>query len=935
MCPPSLNLLPYPNYRNVQIDCALADFLSFFPAFAGAELRSGGNLNFFAWYYFTGFLQVAKVGLSVIILTIENFSLLELSRTLLYPWRRDVIRPLNPTLQIIFQVIALNLASRFFGFIVRFFTLLAGLIILATVLVLVMVGIAIFAVLPISLPIFILATILLISHNPLSIWGYLILLASAGIMHATWLIYKKGFIENPPLPETLVSALARLHREEAVNLAPFLTFEARRVFSQCNNLAVLRKHLLSSTKARFIFSRAEINLTSLPTDSSQAIRAQEFLLKAGEFAVVEKHSQIEIGDLILALACFDSNLQAYLTKNGLNINDLQDIVFWQTNLWKRIYPPSPLLDPSQIKTTGGLAKDWASGYTPFMDEYSSDLTDLVDRQDMDMVFQAHQDVIQKIETILARNGRHNVLLLGAPGVGKRNTILGFSREVLIGKTLRTLAHKRVVELDINRVLAGPQGPGALEERLVKIFSQAMNAGNVIIFIDQIERLLASRAGEAGAVNASQVLVPFLSSNRLQLVATTSPGAYHHFTINHPELADAFEKIEVAEPSAQQILRVLEEIATEMEIRYNAIITFNAIREIIRQGDRLIPNKNFPQKGIDLMDEIGAYCQSSGLKIVTREIVDQYLSKKTKVPIGATEENQKAMLMSLEKILHQEIINQDNAVTQVSSSLRRASSGVSRQNRPMGNFLFLGPTGVGKTALAKALAKSFFGSAKNMLRFDMSEYQEIGDIERLIGSQGAGAPGLLTSKIAENPYTLVLFDEIEKANKNILNLFLQLLDEGELTDSFGQKASFRNALIIGTSNADSNFIRNAIKVGKKMEEIQKDLLNEIQNQGIFAPEFLNRFDGVIAFRSLTLDELKEVVKIQIKDLNQRLADKNIVTQLTDGAMAKMALIGQDVEYGARALERAIADKIENMLANLILTNKISRGQTLVIDEEMIK
>jgi len=892
-------------------------------------------LSFFAWYYFTGFLQVAKIGLSVIILMVENFSLLELARTLLYPWRRDVVRPIHPTLQIIFQVIALNLAARFFGFIVRFFTLLAGLIITTVTVLLVALALVIMIILPISLPICIIATVLLIAHNPLSIWGYLILSTSTGIIYLTWLIYQKGFIENPPLPETLENALARLHREERVNLAPFLTFEARKIFSQSNNFTILRKHLLSSVKARFIFSRAQINLNNLAESSNQPIRSQEFLLTAGEFAVIEKHNQIEIGDLILAMTRFDRLLQARLTKSGLTIEDLQDIVFWQTNLWKRINPPSPLLNPNQIKTTGGIAKDWASGYTPFMDEYSNDLTDLVNRQDMDMVFKAHKDVIQKIETILARNGRHNVLLLGAPGVGKRNTILGFSREILIGKTLRPLAHKRVVELDINRILAGPQGPGALEERLVQIFSQAINAGNVIIFLDQIERLLDAGKGEAGAVNASQVLLPFLSSNRLQLVATTSPGAYHHFTINHPELTDAFEKIEVAEPSAQQILRVLEETATEMEIRYNMMITFNAIREIIRQGDRLIPNKNFPQKGIDLMDEIGAYCSQAGLRVVTREIVDQYLSKKTKIPVGATEENQKVMLLNLEKIIHQEIINQDSAVSQVASSLRRASSGVSRQNRPMGNFLFMGPTGVGKTALSKALAKSFFGSPKNMLRFDMSEYQEIDDIERLIGSETAGAPGLLTSQIAEHPYTLVLFDEIEKANKNILNLFLQLLDEGELTDSFGQKASFKSALIIATSNAGSNFIRQALADGKQMAEIQKDLLNEIQNQNIFAPEFLNRFDGVIAFRSLTLDELKEVVKIQVRDLNKRLADKNIVAQLTDGAIVKMALIGQDVEYGARALERAMQDKIENLLANLILTNKISRGQTLIIDEGMIQ
>lgn len=233
-------------------------------------------MSFFAWYYFTGFLQVAKIGLSVIILMVENFSLLELARTLLYPWRRDVVRPIHPTLQIIFQVIALNLAARFFGFIVRFFTLLAGLIITTVTVLLVALALVIMIILPISLPICIIATVLLIAHNPLSIWGYLILSTSTGIIYLTWLIYQKGFIENPPLPETLENALARLHREERVNLAPFLTFEARKIFSQSNNFTILRKHLLSSVKARFIFSRAQINLNNLAESSNQPIRSQEF-----------------------------------------------------------------------------------------------------------------------------------------------------------------------------------------------------------------------------------------------------------------------------------------------------------------------------------------------------------------------------------------------------------------------------------------------------------------------------------------------------------------------------------------------------------------------------------------------------------------------------------------------------------------------------------
>jgi ATP-dependent Clp protease ATP-binding subunit ClpA len=335
-----------------------------------------------------------------------------------------------------------------------------------------------------------------------------------------------------------------------------------------------------------------------------------------------------------------------------------------------------------------------------------------------------------------------------------------------------------------------------------------------------------------------------------------------------------------------------------------------------------------------MSELASFSASHQIKLITPQLIDQYLSKKTKLPFGKTPQAQKTLLLNLEKILHQSIINQEEAVRQTASALRRAQSGVGRKDKPIGNLLFIGPTGVGKTALAKALALHFFGSEETMIRLDMSEFQQRQDISRLIGNQQTKTPGLLTSQIRQKPYSLVLLDEFEKAHSNILNLFLQILDEGQITDSFGQKAIFRDALIIATSNAGSNFIRQQLKRSTPMEQIQSDLLDYIQNQNIFRPELLNRFDAVVAFRSLTAAELAEVVDIFLKRLNRRLTGR-LTVQLSPSARQRLAQIGQNPEFGARALERTMQDKLENLVADRILRNQVSKGQTLVVTEKMIE
>ena len=516
-------------------------------------------MNLISWYYPTGLLQMAKVLWYTIIWLWESFSIPQLAKTLFLPWRRDVVYLKHPSLQQIFQVFALNLTSRFFGLIIRSITLLAGLIITALAIIINSLIFIILCLLPISLPLVIITSIILISRDPLSPLGYLaILLSLTAIILAGW-IFQKEYIENPPLPEPLTSAIAKLHRSEKINLAPFLNYEARKIFLTSRSLEALRKNLLKSPKARFIFSRTNIHPASLNASIKLNVNAEKFLLLAGEQAIKEKHQRIQPGDLILALAQIDPSFQTSLKKANLTIDDLAHIVYWQTHLWEIVHPLSILTQPHSLKTTGGIAKNWSAGYTPRLDEFSHDITDEVTNEQLDHIYQAHQNNINQIEMILSRPGKHNCLLVGASGVGKRQIVLGLARRILIGKTLRQLAHKRVVELNLNTLLSSVRSTHNLEQRLVRVFNEAVSAGNIVLFIDNIERLFYGQHHQLGSIDAIPIILPFLNSNRLQLIGTTYYQNFHRFLEEQPALLQAFEKIEIKEPNHNQTIRILEEI----------------------------------------------------------------------------------------------------------------------------------------------------------------------------------------------------------------------------------------------------------------------------------------------------------------------------------------------------------------------------------------
>ncbi len=460
---------------------------------------------------------------------------------------------------------------------------------------------------------------------------------------------------------------------------------------------------------------------------------------------------------------------------------------------------------------------------------------------------------------------------------------------------------------------------------------AVRAGNVILFIENIHTLFDSSQA-AGVIDASEILLPFLMSANVQVVGTTTPSDYHKTIANDSGLSQALEKISIEEPSKENVYKILRDIVPHIEAYNGVWVLFQAIRGVVELSDRYIKNVPFPEKAIDLLQESAVYTTAKRhSSVVEITDVEAVLESRTGVPVGVSTADERQKLLSLEEDLHKQVIGQDDAITAIANAMRRARSGISSDKKPIGGFLFIGPTGVGKTETAKALSEIYFGSEDKMIRFDMSEYQNESSINRLIGYGNVG--GLLTTQIIDNPFSLILLDEIEKAHPKILDLFLQVLDDGRLTDSTGKTADFTNSIIIATSNAGAEIIRESESKGQGV--IEKSLvLDNLQKRGIFRPEFLNRFDAIVMFKPITENQEKQIAMLMLEKLNKRLKEKGVSVTIEDQALQKILSMGFSSEYGARPLRRVLQDTVENIVSKKMLSGEIERGNTFVLTEDML-
>ncbi|MGV3042726.1 ATP-dependent Clp protease ATP-binding subunit [Staphylococcus rostri] len=651
--------------------------------------------------------------------------------------------------------------------------------------------------------------------------------------------------------------------------------------------------------------------------------------------------------------------------------------------------------PEMASNNGQVSK---SDNTPTLDSLARDLTVIAKDGTLDPVVGRSKEITRVIE-VLSRRTKNNPVLIGEPGVGKTAIAEGLAQAIVNNEVPETLKGKRVMSLDMGTVVAGTKYRGEFEERLKKVMEEIHQAGNVILFIDELHTLIGA-GGAEGAIDASNILKPALARGELQCIGATTLDEYRKHIEKDAALERRFQPVQVDEPSVEDTIAILKGLRDRYEAHHRINISDEAVEAAAKLSDRYVQDRFLPDKAIDLIDEASSkvrlrhhttptnlkeleqqieqvknekdaavhaqeFENAANLRDKQTKLESQYEAAKnewknnqddrhttlvaddiseviagwTGIPLTRLNETESDRLLNLEETLHERVIGQKDAVTSISKAVRRARAGLKDPKRPIGSFIFLGPTGVGKTELARALAESMFGEEDAMIRVDMSEYMEKHTVSRLVGAPpgyvGHDDGGQLTEKVRRKPYSVILFDEIEKAHPDIFNVLLQVLDDGHLTDTKGRRVDFRNTVIIMTSNVGAQELQDqrfagfgGKSEGSDYETIRSTMMKSLKNA--FRPEFLNRVDDIIVFHKLDKEELKEIVTKMVNQLTKRLSEQNIHVNVTEAAKEKIASEGYDPEYGARPLVRAIQKTVEDNLSELILEGKDLDGKLVTVD-----
>ncbi len=654
------------------------------------------------------------------------------------------------------------------------------------------------------------------------------------------------------------------------------------------------------------------------------------------------------------------------------------------------------IDPKEY--VEGMSQEGTGTQGEMMEQYGTDLTKQAEEGKLDPVI-GREEEINRLMQILSRRTKNNPCLVGEPGVGKTAVVEGLAERIAAGTVPDTMKEKRVLTLDMSGMVAGSKYRGEFEERMKKLIAEVKAAGNVILFVDELHTIIGA-GGAEGAIDASNILKPSLARGELQMIGATTLEEYRKYIEKDAALERRFQPVTVEEPTTEQCLEILEGLKSRYENHHHVVIQEDALKAAVNLSERYISDRFLPDKAIDVVDEACAKVSLKGFQVptrigdleeqvnslreqmeealkasdlqkasdlkkereetekklerarknfqkktsnkaveVTEDDIADVVSEWSKVPVSRLKESESTRLNNLEKTLHKRVIGQDEAVSAVAKAVRRGRVGLKDPTRPIGSFLFLGPTGVGKTELSKALAEALFGNEENMIRLDMSEYMEKHSVSKMIGSPpgyvGHEDGGQLSEQVRRHPYSVVLFDEIEKAHPDVFNILLQVLDDGHITDSQGRKVDFRNTVIIMTSNAGAQSIVDPKKLGfnsKKDEaddykRMQSNVMNQVRTT--FRPEFLNRIDEILVFHSLTKTEMKKIVGLMCKDLIKR-AREQMDIHLTIRDSVKTYLVDNftDQKYGARPLRRAVQNQLEDKLAEEVLSGEIAEGSDIV-------
>ena len=724
-------------------------------------------------------------------------------------------------------------------------------------------------------------------------------------------------------------------------------------------------------------------------------RTKRLVELAFQEAIQLQSSYVGPEHLLLALTEEPDSIGArILASKGIAMDDLRDVIL---SLLEEGHIPE-----EENSTPGSGSNSKSKSETPMLDKMGRDLTKLAQENQLDPVIGRDQE-IERVIQILSRRTKNNPVLIGEPGVGKTAIAEGLARKIVAGQVPETLIGKRVITLEMGNIVSGTKYRGEFEERMKQLLDEVRKTHQVILFIDELHTLVGA-GGAEGAVDAANILKPALARGEVQTIGATTLKEYRKYIEKDAALERRFQPVMVEPPTTAESILILKGLRDRYEAHHRVTISDEAVEAAVRLSDRYINDRFLPDKAIDLIDEAGsrvrlrshtappdlkeredelnalktekeeavknqAFEQAAALRdkeakkreeleslrnqwknqqsnerlVVTEEDIAHIVSSWTNVPVERLTQEDSLRLLNLEQELHNRVIGQDEAVNAVARAIRRARAGLKDPKRPIGSFIFLGPTGVGKTELAKALAETMFGSEDALIRIDMSEYMERHNVSRLVGAPpgyvGYDEGGQLTEKVRRHPYSVILFDEIEKAHPEVFNMLLQLMDDGILTDSFGRTVNFRNTVVIMTSNAGAETIRKQNTLGFSTGasavsgdyEVMKERLN-VELKRMFRPEFLNRLDEIIVFRALNETEIESIVEVMLKDVSKRLKDFNMEIVVNESVKKHLAKAGFDPMFGARPLRRTIQRQIEDSLSEELLQGTIHHGDRIEITVE---
>lgn len=740
--------------------------------------------------------------------------------------------------------------------------------------------------------------------------GFALIVLSPTIAVSLMAVWWKKYLSVLPVVGT--SYTDRLSRDVLQRLDPKMKLSCKTVF-----LA-----LADNWQSNFILSHLLVSrdMVAVELDDTSEELLNQALQLSQQLADKNKSKKIELVYIIAAIMLSSQGVKQMLVNFRANASDIESVANW---LGRNIAE----YDQLDKQMFGGIGRDWAYGFTPMLNRLGQNVSLSIAKHRSHFGWLTESVGVRSMEAAFDKHA-NAVALIGQVGIGKSYSVYAFAQRLIEGKTSKRLAYHQIVSINATDIVSNARRTGEIEHIMISLANEASHAGHIILFLDDAEAFLSDGLG---SFNGAQILQSIIQSGSIPIILALTPNGWERLRAANLSLANLMTPIVLKQMDKDSVMRVLEDTSVSLENKNNVLVAYEALQEAYRLSDRYETEEAFPGSAIKLLERSVAF---SDHDVISAHSVQKAIEQSHGVKVGSASPAEADALLNLETKIHQRMVNQSQAVSVVANSLRRARAGVTSPKKPVGSFLFLGPTGVGKTELAKSLADSYFGSEKNMIRLDMSEYQQASDVTRLL-SDGSAESMSLVMAVRQQPFAVILFDEIEKAHPGILNLFLQMLDEGHLTDNSGRSVSFLDSIIIATSNAGSQSIRQRIDAGQALDSFQSQLVDELIKSNQFKPELLNRFDEIVLFRPLNNEELKQVVSIMLGQINLNLARQNISVSLTEAAISKIVETGNDTVFGARPMRRLLQSAVEDNIAQKILRDEARPGDHISLDVADLK